>query len=141
MNIFTVFPSFFCSLVNACLNASGFLIISVLAGLSELVYTIRIYWIFYIFIFDSTFIFSWSAIGRRGWFIIFTELRNKKRKIKKMVLYIVCVLLCALMIFPLLWGVTSSFRTDDELFKYLMPLSWKTFVPQNITFDAYIRIF
>ena len=58
-----------------------------------------------------------------------------------MVLYIVCVLLCALMIFPLLWGVTSSFRTDDELFKYLMPLSWKTFVPQNITFDAYIRIF
>lgn len=66
---------------------------------------------------------------------------ENKRKIKKMVLYIVCVLLCALMIFPLLWGVTSSFRTDDELFKYLMPLSWKTFVPQNITFDAYIRIF
>lgn len=66
--------------------------------------------------------------------------RNKKR-IRKAVLYLICISICIVMIFPLLWGVASSFRADEELFKYAMPLSWKTFIPQNFVPDAYIRIF
>lgn len=68
-------------------------------------------------------------------------MNSKKRISKKCVLYIVCIILCLVMIFPLIWGVASSFRTDDELFKYVMPLSWKTFIPQKFTMDAYSRIF
>lgn len=56
-------------------------------------------------------------------------------------LYLICIILCILMIFPLIWGLASSLRTDDELFKYITPLSAKTFIPQHPTFSAYIRIF
>jgi ABC-type glycerol-3-phosphate transport system permease component len=44
-------------------------------------------------------------------------------------------------IFPLLWGVASSLRTDDELYKYAIPFSSKTLIPQEVTYNAYIRLF
>jgi ABC-type glycerol-3-phosphate transport system permease component len=46
-----------------------------------------------------------------------------------------------LTIFPLLWGLASSLRPDRELFEYVMPFSSKTFIPQVLTFNNYIRLF
>jgi ABC-type glycerol-3-phosphate transport system permease component len=66
---------------------------------------------------------------------------KKKRALVRTGLYVICIAICVFMIFPLLWGVASSFRTDKELFQYAMPLSWKTFIPQDFTTAAYTRIF
>jgi ABC-type glycerol-3-phosphate transport system permease component len=44
-------------------------------------------------------------------------------------------------LFPFLWGLASSFRTTDELFKYAVPFSAKTLVPQEPTLQAYYKLF
>jgi ABC-type glycerol-3-phosphate transport system permease component len=61
--------------------------------------------------------------------------------IKKILLYILLVCISFIILFPLLWGITSSLRADEELFKFIMPFSIKTFIPQELTFDAYTRLF
>lgn len=64
-----------------------------------------------------------------------------KEKTTKVIIYLVSVIICLAMLFPLLWGISSSFKFDEEIFKYAMPLSWKTFIPQDFTFSSYVRIF
>lgn len=49
--------------------------------------------------------------------------------------YIVMIFLLAYMVLPLLWIFSSALRPVPEIFKYVHPLSWKTFIPQEITFD------
>ena len=61
--------------------------------------------------------------------------------IKMALTYLVLVVISILTIFPLLWAVTSSLRPDEELYQYIVPFSAKTFIPQQLTFDNYIRIF
>jgi len=65
----------------------------------------------------------------------------KYKVFKKPVIYLLLFLLTAISIFPLLWGVASSLRTDTELYKYAMPFSAKTLIPQEPTFDAYWKLF
>ena len=60
---------------------------------------------------------------------------------KKAILYTVFILLSIVMLFPLFWGISSSFRSDTELFQYAMPLSLHTFLPVEFTMDAYVRLF
>lgn len=60
---------------------------------------------------------------------------------KKAILYTVLILLSIVMLFPLLWGISSSFRSDTELFQYAMPLSIHTFIPVDFTVDSYVRLF
>jgi ABC-type glycerol-3-phosphate transport system permease component len=57
------------------------------------------------------------------------------------VIYAVLLIIAVITIFPLLWGLASSLRPDEELFQYIMPFSAKTFIPQNLTFNSYIRLF
>jgi ABC-type glycerol-3-phosphate transport system permease component len=61
--------------------------------------------------------------------------------LKNIIIYLLFVIVAIVTIFPLLWGVASSLRTDDELYKYAIPFSSKTLIPQELTFDAYIRLF
>jgi ABC-type glycerol-3-phosphate transport system permease component len=44
-------------------------------------------------------------------------------------------------VFPLLFGVASSLRADEEIYKYAIPFSIKTIIPQNVTLVNYIAIF
>jgi ABC-type glycerol-3-phosphate transport system permease component len=44
-------------------------------------------------------------------------------------------------IFPLLWGLASSLRTDDELYRYAIPFTAKTLIPQHFTLENYISLF
>lgn len=60
---------------------------------------------------------------------------------KKAILYTVFILLSIVMLFPLFWGISSSFRSDTELFQYAMPLSLHTFIPVEFTLDSYVRLF
>lgn len=48
---------------------------------------------------------------------------------------------CVLFILPLWWALSSSLRPLDDIFKYISPFSWKAFVPDKITFEAYATIF
>lgn len=60
---------------------------------------------------------------------------------RKFCLYLVFILLSVAMLFPLFWGISSSFRSDTELFQYAMPLSIHTFIPVEFTANAYVRLF
>jgi len=42
---------------------------------------------------------------------------------------------------PLAWGIASSLRPLDEIFKYTMPFSWHALIPERLTVAAYVSIF
>jgi multiple sugar transport system permease protein len=56
-------------------------------------------------------------------------------------LYTVHLLLVAIVVFPLIFALVSSLRPLDDIFRYVSPITWKTFVPIHPTFDAYINLF
>ena len=41
---------------------------------------------------------------------------------------------------PLLWAVSSSLRPGSEAFRYVNPLQWRTFVPEDPTLDNFARL-
>ncbi|MDR2371370.1 MAG: carbohydrate ABC transporter permease [Treponema sp.] len=55
--------------------------------------------------------------------------------------YLVLLIVTVVTVFPLLWGVASSLRPDEELFQYIIPFSSKTLIPQKLTFEAYRILF
>ena len=57
------------------------------------------------------------------------------------VLYVTLWALAALFIVPYLWLFFSSLKPAREIFQYVFPLSWKTFIPQVFTLDAYRELF
>ncbi|HRJ43032.1 MAG: carbohydrate ABC transporter permease [Caldilineaceae bacterium] len=50
-------------------------------------------------------------------------------------------LLTALFVTPLLWMIGSSLRPSPEVFQYVFPLSWRTFVPIQFTLQNFQDIF
>lgn len=56
-------------------------------------------------------------------------------------LYLVLATLAAVFLVPYVWMAASSLRPQAEMFRYVSPLSWKTFVPEVLTFDAYRELF
>lgn len=56
-------------------------------------------------------------------------------------LYIAHVVLIVVIFLPLVFAFTSSFRPLADLYRYVNPLSWRTFIPTRVTLDAYITIF
>ena len=61
--------------------------------------------------------------------------------IRNTLLYFVLTAICVLTVFPLLWGLGASFRSDEELFRYTLPFSSKTLIPQVFTLDSYEMLF
>ncbi|MDL2318872.1 carbohydrate ABC transporter permease [Eubacteriales bacterium OttesenSCG-928-A19] len=51
------------------------------------------------------------------------------------------ILLAFISLFPLLWAVASSLRSDVEIFEYMMPFQFHTLVPKVWTVEAYIKVF
>ncbi|WP_029688185.1 carbohydrate ABC transporter permease [Thermoanaerobacter sp. A7A] len=56
-------------------------------------------------------------------------------------LYFTHIIIALLLIFPLLFAIISSFRPLDDVFRYVSPVTWKTFIPLNFTLQAYISLF
>ena len=42
---------------------------------------------------------------------------------------------------PFIWMFSTSFKSTDDVFRYTVPLSWKTFIPPNPTLANYVSIF
>jgi ABC-type glycerol-3-phosphate transport system permease component len=61
--------------------------------------------------------------------------------VKHFFLYLALILIAIVTVFPLLWGFASSLRTETELFKYSMPFTAKTLIPQEPTLEAYTALF
>lgn len=59
----------------------------------------------------------------------------------KIVIRLVLVLIAFITLFPLLWGLACSLRSDTEIFQYARPLSFHTFVPVKVTLESYVSIF
>ena len=65
----------------------------------------------------------------------------RKKKVQTIILYVVLILIAVLVIFPVLWAISASLRSDQELFAYMKPTTWRTFIPVELTAEAYRRIF
>ncbi len=55
--------------------------------------------------------------------------------------YLVLCGLAVLFLIPYLWMILSSVKPQIEIFKYVYPLSWRTFIPETFTLDAYRELF
>ena len=66
----------------------------------------------------------------------------KKVKLsKKIALLIALLFVTAISLFPILYPLMSSLRTDQEMFMYQSPFQFHTLIPVNWTFDSYIALF
>ncbi len=60
---------------------------------------------------------------------------------RKIILYTVLTFIAVIALFPILYVLLASFRTDDEIFRYALPFSFNTLVPVNWTTNNYVTIF
>lgn len=51
------------------------------------------------------------------------------RLLRRVLLYLGLVAVAAVSILPLLWALSSSFRPDDDIFRYTTNLSWRSLLP------------
>lgn len=58
-----------------------------------------------------------------------------------MLLYIVLLIIAVIALFPLVYIILASFRTDEEIFKYALPFSIHTLIPVDWTLENYKIIF
>lgn len=66
----------------------------------------------------------------------------KRGKIQfKIGIYFLLVLFMVISIFPILYPLMSSFRTDNEIFEYVAPFSIHTLWPVEWTMENYITLF
>ncbi|WP_411342908.1 carbohydrate ABC transporter permease [Paenibacillus sp. WLX1005] len=66
---------------------------------------------------------------------------NKNYKVQTLLLLVCHVVLAAIILLPLAFALASSFRRLEDVFKYMSPISWKTFVPMEPTWQAYANLF
>lgn len=64
-----------------------------------------------------------------------------KKYVKYAFIYILLMLITIITIFPLFYSISSSLRSDTEIFQYAIPFTIKTFIPVEPTFEAYRSIF
>lgn len=58
---------------------------------------------------------------------------NRTSKKKNILLSIISIIIAVIMLFPIYWMISSSFKTDAEIFAKV-----PTFLPQHFSFDSYI---
>ena len=52
----------------------------------------------------------------------------------RVLLYLV---ICVIFLVPFVWMLFGGLRAEREIFRYLTPFSWRTFVPIEWTLDSY----
>ena len=59
----------------------------------------------------------------------------------RIILWFLLIILACFTLFPLMWGIACSLRSDTEIFHYARPLSFHTFIPVQFTLESYVSIF
>ena len=67
--------------------------------------------------------------------------KQMKKKASTIALYAVLIILAVVALFPLIYIILASFRTDEEIFRYALPFSINTLIPVEWTFENYKIIF
>lgn len=67
--------------------------------------------------------------------------KKQKRQISNVVLYIVLLIMAFVALFPILFCLSGSLRTQDDLFKNMFPFSIHSLIPSAVTMENYITIF
>lgn len=62
------------------------------------------------------------------------------QKLKRFGLYVLMTFLLLFPVVPFIWMFGSAFRPVTEIFEYVYPLSWKTFVPVQFTANNFIDL-
>ena len=60
---------------------------------------------------------------------------------RRLPIHLISIVVCVLFLGPLLWGLASSLRPLDEIFRYTMPFSPQALYPTTPTLEAYQTIF
>lgn len=66
---------------------------------------------------------------------------NLKKTIKNIFIVLGLVILSLVFLIPYIWMIGSAFKPASEIFRYVTPISWKTFIPLEPTFENFIAIF
>ena len=66
---------------------------------------------------------------------------QRPRVATRTALYVTLGVLAAAWLIPYVWMLSSSLRPQVDIFTSLVPLSWKTFVPQIFTLASYRELF
>jgi len=66
---------------------------------------------------------------------------GKKGFNSQIIIYILLFIYSLFILAPVYVVLVSSFRTSEDVFKYMTPFSWRTLIPTKITFVAYVDIF
>ncbi|MDO5141522.1 MAG: carbohydrate ABC transporter permease [Eubacteriales bacterium] len=67
--------------------------------------------------------------------------RKTKQKLLRALLYLTLVIIAIIALFPLVYIILASFRTDEEIFRHALPFTIHTIVPVDWTFENYQIIF
>ncbi len=59
------------------------------------------------------------------------------KRIKTACIALAILLLASIFLLPYLWMLGSSFKSRSELFSYVLPVSWKTFIPVEPTLNNF----
>lgn len=62
-----------------------------------------------------------------------TESFVSRHRLKQIGLYLLMAFLLLFSVLPFIWMFGSAFRPVQEIFEYVQPLSWRTFIPVNFT--------
>ncbi|WP_120003976.1 carbohydrate ABC transporter permease [Nesterenkonia muleiensis] len=66
-------------------------------------------------------------------------LNERSRRTGRRALFL-AVPIALLSIAPLVWALISSLRPGEDIFRFLYPISWETFIPSRITFDNFTTV-
>ncbi|NCC63612.1 MAG: carbohydrate ABC transporter permease [Spirochaetia bacterium] len=62
------------------------------------------------------------------------------KTLKQTCIVIGLLLLVTIFLLPYLWMLGSAFKSRSELFSYVLPVSWKTFIPVSPTLNNFYRL-
>ena len=67
--------------------------------------------------------------------------REQKKTLKIVILYIVFAVMVIVSLFPILYCVMSSLRTQQDLSVHMLPFTIQSLIPQEFTLENYVIIF
>lgn len=66
---------------------------------------------------------------------------QQKSTVKKIILYFALVIMAVVSLFPIFFCLSASLRTQDDLFRSMLPFTIKSLVPAQVTLANYMAIF
>ncbi len=66
---------------------------------------------------------------------------KQKASIRKILIYIALIIMTIASLFPILFCLSASLRTQEDLFRNMFPFSLKSLIPTAATLENYVIIF